>query len=97
MKTAFGLTGSFRNGPTHVRHTAVDVPDAGKLPDNFQAGLFTDSLRLVPRRPGARAALRLEWSNEPTEGAVNRLRLTQRQMYGRANFDLLRQRVLLAV
>ena len=40
------------------------------------------------------AALSLPWSNGPTEGNVNRLKLIKRQMYGRANFDLLRKRVL---
>jgi transposase len=30
------------------------------------------------------------------EGQINRLKLIKRQMYGRANFDLLRKRVLLA-
>ncbi len=43
-----------------------------------------------------RAALELPWSNGQTEGQVNKLKLIKRQMYGRANFDLLRQRVLLA-
>lgn len=43
-----------------------------------------------------RAALRLEWSNGQVEGQVNRLKLIKRQMFGRAKFDLLRQRVLLA-
>ena len=41
-----------------------------------------------------RAALSLEWSNGQVEGQVNRLKLIKRQMYGRAGFDLLRQRVL---
>ena len=41
-----------------------------------------------------RAALSLEWSNGQVEGQVNRLKLIKRQMYGRANFDLLRKRVL---
>jgi transposase len=41
-----------------------------------------------------KAALSLPWSNGPTEGNVNRLKLIKRQMYGRANFDLLRKRVL---
>lgn len=36
------------------------------------------------------------WSNGPVEGQVNRLKLIKRSMYGRASFDLLRQRVLLA-
>ena len=35
-----------------------------------------------------------EWSNGQLEGQVNRLKLIKRQMYGRAKFDLLRQRVL---
>jgi transposase len=41
-----------------------------------------------------RAALRSDWSQGPIEGQVNRLKLLKRQMYGRATFDLLRQRVL---
>ena len=41
-----------------------------------------------------RAGLTLIWSNGQVEGNVNRLKLIKRQMYGRANFDLLRQRVL---
>jgi hypothetical protein len=36
------------------------------------------------------------YSNGPTEGHVNRLKLFKRQMYGRAKLDLLRQRVLYA-
>ncbi len=41
-----------------------------------------------------RAAITSEWSNGMVEGQVNRLKLIKRQMYGRANFDLLRLRVL---
>ncbi len=41
-----------------------------------------------------RAALTMDWSNGQLEGQVNRLKLIKRQMYGRANFDLLRIRVL---
>ena len=40
------------------------------------------------------AGLTTPWSNGQLEGQVNRLKLIKRQMYGRANFDLLRQRVL---
>ena len=43
-----------------------------------------------------RSALELPWSNGQTEGQVTRLKFIERQMYGRANFDFLRQRVLLA-
>lgn len=42
-----------------------------------------------------KAALELPWSNGQTEGQVTKLKLIKRQMYGRANFDLLRRRVLL--
>lgn len=44
-----------------------------------------------------RAALLYPWSHGPVEGEINRLKRLKRQMYGRANFDLLRQRVLNAV
>jgi len=43
-----------------------------------------------------RAGLRLKWSQGQVEGAVNRVKLIKRSMYGRANFDLLRTRVLCA-
>lgn len=39
------------------------------------------------------AAVTLPWSQGQTEGQINRLKLLKRQMYGRANLDLLRQRV----
>jgi len=41
-----------------------------------------------------RSSLRMSWSQGQVEEQVNRLRLLKRQMYGRANFDLLRKRVL---
>lgn len=40
------------------------------------------------------AGLTLPWSNGPLEGYVNRLKLIKRSMYGRAEFDLLKRRVL---
>jgi hypothetical protein len=42
------------------------------------------------------AGLTLSWSSGPVEGNVNRIKTIKRQMYGRANFDLLRKRILLA-
>jgi transposase len=41
-----------------------------------------------------KASLVYDWSNGQVEGQVNRLKTIKRQMYGRANFDLLRLRVL---
>ena len=43
-----------------------------------------------------RAGLSEPWSNGPTEGFVHKLKLLKRQGYGRAGFDLLRQRMLCA-
>ena len=43
-----------------------------------------------------KAGLTLEWSNGVTEGHVHRLKLVERQGYGRAGFALLRQLVLQA-
>lgn len=42
------------------------------------------------------AGLTLPYSSGPVEGHVNRTKMLKRQMYGRANPDLLRKRILLA-
>ncbi len=44
-----------------------------------------------------KVALLLPWSTGLVEAQVNRLKLVKRMMYGRANFDLLRLRVLHAI
>lgn len=56
------------------------------------------NLALGLKRDGAAVyeAIRQPWSNGATEGHVNRLKFLKRQTYGRASFDLLRLRVLLA-
>lgn len=45
-------------------------------------------------RAAVEAGLTLEWSQGQVEGQITRLKLLKRQMYGRAKFDLLRQRLL---
>jgi transposase len=55
---------------------------------SFVAGIYRDY-------DAVRAALATEHSNGQTEGKVNKIKCIKRQMYGRANFDLLRQRLLL--
>jgi transposase len=55
----------------------------------FAAGLQQDGAAI-------RAALTMPWSSGQTEGQITRLKMLKRQTYGRANFDLLRRRVLLA-
>jgi transposase len=47
-------------------------------------------------RDAVLAAIVFPWSNGQVEGHVNRLKLVKRTMYGRANFPLLRRRVLSA-
>jgi transposase len=42
------------------------------------------------------AGLTLPWNSGVVEGHVNRLKMLKRQMFGRAGFQLLRKRVLLA-
>lgn len=53
----------------------------------FAMGLRADEAAVI-------AALTTEWSNGPVEGQVGRLKAIKRQMYGRANLDLLAARVL---
>jgi transposase len=62
---------------------AADIPDLRRF-----------ALGLLPDKRAIQAGLSEEWSNGPTEGHINRLKTLKRQMYGRAGFDLLRQRFL---
>jgi transposase len=50
--------------------------------------------KLQKDKQAVQAGLSLTWSNGVVEGHVNRLKYLKRTMYGRAKFDLLRQRVL---
>lgn len=62
---------------------------ASHLPDleTFASGLQKEISAI-------RAAVLLPYSNGPTEGHINRLKLIKRTMYNRGSFDLLRRRVL---
>ena len=66
--------------------TAVDADD---LPDlhSFTTGLKRDHTAVLN-------GLTLPWSSGAVEGQVNRIKMLKRQMYGRANLDLLRRRIL---
>src|SRR2546430_12139468 len=55
--------------------------------ESFVTGVLQDKDAVL-------AGLTLPWSNGPLEGNVNRLKLIKRSMYGRAEFDLLKLRVL---
>ena len=67
---------------------AVDTDDLPAL-HGFVHGLRMDL-------PAVTAGLTLPYSNGPIEGANTKVKLLKRQMYGRAGFALLRQRILLA-
>lgn len=60
----------------------------GKLA-SFAAGVEAD-------RDAVAAAITEPWSSGQVEGKVNRLKLIKRQMYGRANLDLLKARLMAA-
>ncbi len=59
----------------------------GTALDAFVRGIDRD-------RDAVLAALVEPWSTSPVEGQINRLKLLKRTMYGRAGYNLLRQRVL---
>jgi transposase len=79
-----------------VRHRQVEALDEWLLKAQQSAVAevqrFAESLQRD--YAAVKAALQYPFSNGPTEGHVNRLKFIKRQMYGRANFDLLRKRVL---
>lgn len=53
---------------------------------------FADRLR--QDIAAVRSAIETDWSTSPVEGQISRVKMIKRQMYGRAGFELLRQRVL---
>jgi transposase len=75
---------------TALQHWLADAADSN-IPTfmSFANGIKADWAAVE-------AAFRLPWSNGLLEGHVNRVKLIKRQGYGRAKFDLLRRRVLVA-
>lgn len=73
----------------HALDAWLIAAEATALPElvSFARGIRRD-------REAVEAMLTSRWSNGQTEGQVNRLKMIKRQMFGRAKFDLLRQRVL---
>ena len=64
------------------------IASGGEDLANFARGLQHDA--------AVHAALCEPWSTGPVEGEITKLKLLKRQMYGRAGFETLRQRVLRA-
>jgi transposase len=67
----------------------MDAVQADDLP-----ALHSFVTRLRRDQDAVVAGLTLHWSSGPVEGHVNRLKMLKRQMFGRANLDLLRRRVI---
>lgn len=93
VKNAYDLAQRFsqmvRNRqPQALKPWLQEVKESGiSALNRFANGIQRDLLAV-------KNALSLPWSQGQTEGQVNRLKLIKRTMYGRANFDLLRKRVL---
>jgi transposase len=94
-RLAFSLTERFttllREGQVDVLEAWLEDASASGLPEfhSFATGLRRDQPAIV-------AAVSLPYSNGQTEGQITKLKLLKRSMYGRASFELLRRRVLLA-
>ncbi|MEO1283099.1 MAG: transposase, partial [Pseudomonadota bacterium] len=92
LATARVLTDSFtdmvRNGRESDIAAWLDTAE-DSLIASFARGIRRDYDAVV-------AALREPWSNGQTEGQINKLKTLKRQMYGRANIDLLRARLVAA-
>ncbi|MBF6223423.1 ISL3 family transposase [Nocardia abscessus] len=96
--TLTALVGHVRDFATMMTHlrgrelerwmAAVDTDDLPAL-HSFVRGLRRDLDAVT-------AGLTLPWSSGPVEGHVNRTKMIKRQMFGRANPDLLRKRILLS-
>jgi transposase len=92
-EAAYGLAQAFmqmmREHTGQQLDTWIRSVEASQLPEleSFVKGIQQDKAAVV-------AGLTLPWSNGPTEGHVNRLKLIKRSMYGRAKLPLLRARVL---
>jgi transposase len=77
-----------RRGVQHLVAWVAEV-EASDIPElhAFASGLRKDWVAVT-------AGTTLPWSSGAVEGHVNRIKMLKRQMYGRANLDLLRRRVL---
>jgi Transposase and inactivated derivatives len=93
LQEIYGLVQSFRGllsqkSPEKLDDRLIQMgPCEVKKLQNFAAGLSQDY-------EAVKAALSYEWSHGQVEGQVNRLKAIKHQMYGRANFDLLRHKIL---
>lgn len=106
-----GITGRFASdyagaarGRLRERHDAAARVAGTGLPRNGEAGPplawpathVTTFAWLLQDGAAVKAALTTPWSSGQTEGQVGKPKRLRRQTFGRASFDRLRRRVLLA-
>ena len=96
------------SSPQHVSlHSSSSVSFVNGVANSSSSGLMPCSGGGPPELRGfsrnlrrdweaIKAGLTVHWSLGSVEGRVNKLKVIKRQMFGRARFDLLRARVLLA-
>jgi transposase len=79
-------------------HGMVRDRDPDALPawitDAADSVLASFGKGIVADQAAVAAAMTQPWSNGQTEGQITKLKLVKRQMYGRANLDLLRARLV---
>ena len=97
FRIASGLTQKFlgliRQSPRTDQSQALsDWLQEAQASDIAEMRVFTEGLKRD--QAAIEAGLSLSWSNGPVEGSNNRLKFVKRRGYGRANFDLLKRRVL---
>lgn len=72
------------------------TPSRGPITGSDHKPLLSFVNGVVGDQRAVAAGLTLPFSSGAVEGQVNRIKMLKRQMFGRANLDLLRKRVLLA-
>jgi transposase len=80
--------------------TIINGDDANQL-DPWLAEAEASELHALAKgikrdMAAVRAAITEPWTTSPVEGQINRVKAIKRQMYGRAKYPLLKQRVLIA-
>lgn len=77
------------------RHTTAELPKYDAWLSAAEATELRGFARSLRSDDAAvRAGLTTSWSNGPTEGQIQRLKLLKRMTYGRGNLDLLRVRAI---
>jgi transposase len=105
LKTVLARSRALDRLASHVRAFAAMMTglNGQRLPDWIEAvendsltALATFARNLRHDYQAVQNGLTLSHSSGPVEGSINRIKMIKRQMYGRANLDLLRKRILLA-